>query len=61
MMEPDALYNLIYKGKGKMPGYGKECAPRVRFLLSLNYSPINVLPVLDWSRGFKVERLTLET
>eukprot|EP00891_Asterochloris_glomerata_P004060 jgi/Astpho2/4060/Aster-x1196 len=24
----DAIYDLIYKGKGKMPGYGKECAPR---------------------------------
>lgn len=30
MMDPDALYNLIYKGKGKMPGYGTDCAPRVR-------------------------------
>ena len=28
----DAIYDLIYKGKGKMPGYGKECAPRVRGL-----------------------------
>lgn len=25
-----ALYDLIYSGKGKMPGYGKDCAPRVR-------------------------------
>ena len=26
----EAIYDLIYKGKGKMPGYGKECAPKVR-------------------------------
>lgn len=25
----DAIYKLIYSGKGKMPGYGKECTPRV--------------------------------
>lgn len=25
----DAIYKLIYNGKGKMPGYGKECTPRV--------------------------------
>lgn len=25
----DAIYKLIYSGKGKMPGYGKECQPRV--------------------------------
>ena len=30
MLDPDALYNQIYRGKGKMPGYGKDCAPRVR-------------------------------
>ena len=30
MLDPEAMYNLIYKGKGKMPGYGKNCAPRVR-------------------------------
>ena len=29
MLDPEALYNLIYKGKGKMPGYGINCAPRV--------------------------------
>lgn len=26
----DAIYKLIYSGKGKMPGYGKDCQPRVR-------------------------------
>lgn len=24
----DAIYKLVYYGKGKMPGYGKECSPR---------------------------------
>lgn len=24
----DAIYKLIYSGKGKMPGYGKDCTPR---------------------------------
>jgi len=33
MLDPEALYNLIYKGKGKMPGYGINCAPRVRISL----------------------------
>jgi hypothetical protein len=26
---PGALYDIIYKGKGRMPGFGQECAPRV--------------------------------
>ena len=25
---PDALYTLIYSGKGSMPGYGEGCAPK---------------------------------
>ncbi|KIZ03020.1 Cytochrome c6 [Monoraphidium neglectum] len=25
---PEGLYEIIYKGKGKMPGFGKDCAPR---------------------------------
>ncbi|PNH02347.1 Cytochrome c6, chloroplastic [Tetrabaena socialis] len=25
---PEALYDIIYKGKGKMPGYGTDCAPK---------------------------------
>ncbi|KAG2451209.1 hypothetical protein HYH02_003816 [Chlamydomonas schloesseri] len=25
---PEALYKIIYSGKGKMPGFGKECAPK---------------------------------
>ena len=26
---PEALYQIIYGGKGKMPGYGQDCAPKV--------------------------------
>lgn len=25
---PDALYSIIYSGRGSMPGYGKDCAPK---------------------------------
>merc|ERR1712216_488701 len=25
---PEELYNIIYKGKNKMPGYGVDCAPK---------------------------------
>jgi cytochrome c6 len=25
---PDALYDLIYAGRGAMPGFGEGCAPR---------------------------------
>ena len=25
---PDALYQLIYSGRGSMPGYGEDCAPK---------------------------------
>ena len=38
MLDPEALYNLIYRGKGKMPGYGINCAPRVRSSPSLLYA-----------------------
>lgn len=27
--DSDSLYKLIYSGKGRMPGFGKECAPKV--------------------------------
>lgn len=26
--DPESLYKLIYAGKNKMPGFGKECAPK---------------------------------
>ena len=25
----EAIYDLVYKGKGKMPGYGAGCTPKV--------------------------------
>lgn len=25
---PEAVYKIVYGGKGKMPGFGKDCAPR---------------------------------
>ncbi|KAG2494468.1 hypothetical protein HYH03_007520 [Edaphochlamys debaryana] len=25
---PEALFKIIYSGKGRMPGFGTECAPR---------------------------------
>ena len=25
----DAIYDLVYGGKGKMPGYGAGCTPKV--------------------------------
>eukprot|EP01024_Parvocaulis_polyphysoides_P061794 TRINITY_DN689_c0_g1_i1.p5 TRINITY_DN689_c0_g1~~TRINITY_DN689_c0_g1_i1.p5 ORF type:complete len:161 (-),score=18.92 TRINITY_DN689_c0_g1_i1:528-1010(-) len=27
-LDVDKLYNLVYYGKGKMPGFGQECAPK---------------------------------
>ncbi len=26
----EAIYDLVYNGKGKMPGYGAGCTPKVR-------------------------------
>jgi hypothetical protein len=28
--DSSSLYQLIYAGKGRMPGFGQECAPKVR-------------------------------
>lgn len=25
----ESIYKLIYEGKGRMPGFGQECAPKV--------------------------------
>lgn len=35
--DSQAIYNLIYSGKGKMPGYGLDCAPRVRYTRHLYF------------------------
>ena len=32
----EAIYDLVYNGKGKMPGYGAGCAPKVRVLCRCN-------------------------
>lgn len=34
MLDSDALYKIIYEGKGKMPGFGAECSPQVAIILS---------------------------
>jgi len=28
VLDAQAIYDLTYGGRGKMPGYGKDCAPR---------------------------------
>jgi cytochrome c6 len=28
--DPDAVYRVIYSGRGSMPGYGLECAPKLQ-------------------------------
>ena len=30
LTEPEAVYDVIYNGRGRMPGYGLECAPKLR-------------------------------
>jgi cytochrome c6 len=29
--DADSLYRLIYAGKGRMPGFGQECTPKVQW------------------------------
>jgi cytochrome c6 len=29
-LTPDALYTIIYSGRGSMPGYGQGCEPKAR-------------------------------
>lgn len=29
LADPPAIYQVIYSGRGKMPGYGIDCAPKV--------------------------------
>lgn len=31
----EAIYDLVYNGKGKMPGYGAGCTPKVQNLVLL--------------------------
>ena len=31
----EAIYDLVYNGKGKMPGYGAGCTPKVQNLALL--------------------------
>lgn len=28
--DSESLYKLIYSGKGRMPGFGQDCAPKVK-------------------------------
>ncbi|GAB4820382.1 hypothetical protein N2152v2_007428 [Parachlorella kessleri] len=30
LTEPGVVYDVIYNGRGQMPGYGLECAPKLR-------------------------------
>mmetsp|Transcript_38283 Transcript_38283/g.108228 ORF Transcript_38283/g.108228 Transcript_38283/m.108228 type:complete len:200 (+) Transcript_38283:124-723(+) len=35
---PEQIYDLIYKGKGKMPGFGNDCAPRGQCTFTARFS-----------------------
>jgi hypothetical protein len=50
--DPESMFNLIYRGKGRMPGYGEGCTPKVCLLriaqpLSLGQSLVNPNTVLQ--------------
>lgn len=41
VLDAQAIYDLTYGGRGKMPGYGKDCAPRVRQLYPTQNSTVH--------------------
>lgn len=43
----EAIYDLVYSGKGKMPGYGAGCTPKVR----LHSASIMLLQLNLWDMG----------
>lgn len=47
---PEALYQIIYSGKKKMPGFGKDCAPKVRRRGGARGMPVGrLVPSVVWA------------
>lgn len=63
------MFQLVYKGKGKMPGYGKDCVPKVGVACSAPPTQLNqaaalgswTLGVRGWALGLCLARLQAHT
>jgi len=45
---PEELFNLIYSGKGKMPGYGEGCTPRGKCTFATRMTEEEVKEMVDY-------------
>ncbi|KAI8468412.1 MAG: hypothetical protein J3K34DRAFT_427301 [Monoraphidium minutum] len=45
---PEGLYEIIYKGKGKMPGFGADCAPKGQCTFGPRFSDEEVTAQVDY-------------
>lgn len=45
---PEALYEIIYSGKGKMPGFGQDCAPRGACTFGARFTDAEVQEQVDY-------------
>lgn len=43
-----ALYNIIYNGKNKMPGFGTDCAPKLKCTFGTRFSDEEVKEMADY-------------
>lgn len=46
--DPDALFRIIYGGKGRMPGFGADCAPRGQCTFGARLSDAEVRDVAEF-------------
>jgi len=54
----ESIYNIIYSGKGKMPGFGQDCTPRGKCTFAARLSDVEVQELSDYvlqqaSNGWK--------
>ena len=49
VIDPQAIYNLIYMGKGKMPGYGINCTPRGQCTFAARLADEDIRGLADYT------------
>ncbi|CAG9462573.1 unnamed protein product [Pedinophyceae sp. YPF-701] len=47
----DAIYEITYKGKGKMPGFGENCAPKGQCTFGPKLTDGEVRDIAEWILG----------
>ena len=49
-LDVDAIYNIVYSGKGKMYGFGEQCAPKGKCTFGARLSDNQIRELAEYTK-----------